>query len=419
MPSPSRPAPRRRLAAALVLSLVGVAGVLAPVAHAQEVMRLTVSGGPGMFGGEMSRPAMTPRELDGYAQILGFDEAQHEAAKELLAGYTTEFEKASREYGEKMRQIADEFRETRDDEVWEQMGPVNEKFSKRAKELEATLLSDLKSLCTDKQTDQWPRFERARRRDRTIDRGSVAGESVDLFRIVKGLELDAKVQADVTQQLDAYDIELDKALIERNRIMDERTSSFRPGRAQTFDFESFQKRMADIRAAGIKVRDVNQRYARAIEGLLPDDLRARFQLEVKRASFPMVYRQSKTERAFDAALKFDDLDPKQREAIVALRDGYETEIASLNDKWAAAIAEEEQDAAGGGAISGSAGMLVVSFGDDDSNKPSGQARKARRDADKKALQSLEALLTEEQKERLPKGGDDFRAAPGAFVVPGR
>jgi hypothetical protein len=393
--------------------------MLAPAVHAQEVMRFTVSGGPGMFGGGMSRPAMSPKELTSYSQILGLDDAQQEAAKELLAGYTTEFEKASKEHGEKMRQIAEEFRETRDDEVWEQMGPVNEKFTKRAKELETTLLSDLKSLCSDTQSEQWPRFERARRRDRTIDRGSVSGESVDLFRIVKPLDLTGKVHADVAQQLDAYDIDLDKALVERNRIMDDQSASFRPGRSQTFDLEAFQKQMAAMREAGMKVRDVNQRYARAIEGLLPEDLKSRFQLDVKRASFPMVYRQSKTERAFDAALKFDDLDAKQKESITALRQSYETEAGSLNDKWAAAITDEEKDGSGGGGFAGNGGMMMVTFGDDDSDKPSSQARKARREADKKALQSLESLLSEDQKARLPKGGDDAGPGQGAIVVPGR
>jgi hypothetical protein len=46
------------------------------------------------------------------------------------------------------------------------------------------------------------------------------------------------------------------------------------------------------------------------------------------------------------------------------------------------------------------------MGDEDNDKPSGEARKSRRESDKKALKSLESLLTDAQKERLPQAGDD-------------
>jgi hypothetical protein len=402
-----RPATRRSIPRLVVLALAGVAGLWAtPTAHAQQVS-MSISAPRGAFG--MSRPAMTQRELDGYAGILGLDEAQREAAKELLASYTTEFEKASREQAEKMRRISEEFRETRDDEVWQQMGPISEKYSKHAAELEKSLLNDIKTLCDEKQLAQWPRMERTRRRDRTIDRGTVSGESVDLVRIVAGLELPADARTALASQLEAYEQDLDRVLEARNKIIDQQAASFTPGRGpMTFDMEKFQKQMADAREAGEKVREVNQRYARSIEGLLPESSQAAFSMQVKRASFPMVYRASRTERAFDAALKFNDLDAKQREAIASLRQGYEQDTASLNDKWAAAILDEEKDGAGGIALGGG-GVMLMSFGDEDSDKPSAQARKARRDADKKAMQSLESLLTDEQKTRLPQPGDDAPA----------
>lgn len=422
----STPSPRRsrqrlagqRLAGIAVASLAAACVAFStPPANAQQVMRMTVSGGPGMFGG-MARPAMTPKELEGYTALLTMDDTQKDAAKELLSSYTTDFEKASKEQAEKVKKLAEEFRESHDDEVWEQMGPINEKYSKRTKELEASLISDLKSLCTDQQLSLWPKFERTRRRDRTIDRGSVSGESVDLVHLVGQLDLTGQTKADVAQQLEAYEQDLDKALVERNKILDEQAAAFKPGRGrQEFDMEKWQKQMQDARDAGAKVRDVNQRYARSIESLLPDAVKAKFALDVKRASFPIVYKQSRAQRAFDAALKFDDLDSKQKEAITSLRQSYEHEADSLNDKWAAAIMDEEKEGGGGAIMGGGGAVMMVSFGDDDSDKPSAQARKARREADKKAVQSLQALLSEEQKSRLPTVGDDGPAQVGGqFII---
>ncbi len=399
-------ASNRRYAFILTAALAaGLVGVHTPHAQAQQVMRMSVSGGPGMFGGG-NRPAMTQKDLVSYSEILGLDDAQKEAAKELLNSYTGEFEKASKEQSERIRRISEEFRETRDDEVWEQMGPIQQKFSKRAKELEATLISDIKTLCSDQQLNQWPKFERTRRRDRTIDRGTVSGESVDLVRIVNALELTGEVKTDIAQQLETYEQDLDKALVERNKIFEEQTASFGAGGGRIeFDVEKWEKQMRDAREAGMKIRDVNQRYTRSIEGLLPDAIRPRFQMDVKRASFPMVYKQSRTQRAFDAALKFDDLEAKQKEAVASLRQSYEQEIAAINDKWAAAIMEEEKDG-GSGMLFGGGGMMIVSSGDEQAETPSGEARKSRRESDKKALKSLESLLTDAQKERLPQAGDE-------------
>lgn len=410
---------RARRGVGLMALAVGTAMVLGSagvrVASAQQVMRMAVTTGSGLSG--MSRPAMSSKELVSYAAILGLDEAQTEAAKMMLATYTAEFEKASKEQATKMQQISEEFRETRDDSVWEQMGPVSEKFRKRSKELEAGLLSDLKAICSDAQTAQWPKMERTRRRDRTIERGSVSGESVDLVRIVSGLELKPEAAKELKPQIEAYEQDLDRVLIERNKIMDEQAESFRPGGGpMNFDIEKFQEQLKQAREAGEKVRDVNQRYARAIQSLLPQALQADFEAQVKRASFPMVYKQSRTERALDAALKFEDLDERQKEAVASLRSSYIREAETLNDRWAAAIVDEEKEAGGGMAL-GNGGAMMISFGgEEDDSKPSAQARKARREFDKKSMQSLESLLTEEQRERLPVGAGESVEREGAPMI---
>lgn len=405
---------RPRAARALLLALAGAGAALpaAPVLG-QQVMTMTVGAPRGMFGGG-GRPAMNQRELDEYSDILTLDKDQRDAAKELLTSYATEFEKASKEQAEKTRKIAEEFRETQDDDVWQQMGPLQEKFTKRTKELETTLLSDIKTLCNEQQLAHWPKMERTRRRDQTIDRGSVSGESVDLVRIVKGLKLNAESLNTISPQLESYEQDLDRALEARNKIFDEQAKAFSPGKGpMSFDLETFQKNAQEAREAGAKVRDVNQRYTRAIEGMLPEGSRNDFALQVKRSSFPMVYRQTRTERAFEAALKFDDLDAKQRESVAALYDSFKNDISTLNDKWAAAVVEEEKS--GEGAIGVGGAVLVMRMGDDDSKSPTDIAKKARREADKKALDSLESLLSDSQKERLPKIGDEPAAPGGTFI----
>src|SRR5262245_39284684 len=99
------PGPQRSLAGALVLAALALStSLIAAPASAQQVMRMTVGAPMGGFGG-MSRPAMSTKDLESYSGILGFDDTQKEAAKELLTSYTAEYEKASKEQQEKIRQI--------------------------------------------------------------------------------------------------------------------------------------------------------------------------------------------------------------------------------------------------------------------------------------------------------------------------
>jgi hypothetical protein len=98
-------------------------------------------------------------------------------------------------------------------------------------------------------------------------------------------------------------------------------------------------------------------------------------------------------------MKFDDLDPRQKDAIAALKESYERDLGTANDKWAAALVEEESSGAGGMMIGGA---QIMFMGDQDQSGPVPEARKARRELDKKTMDALETLLTPTQKEKLPK-----------------
>lgn len=398
-------------ATCLILAIVAANDIGASRADAQEV-RMSVASGLTIGGGAAgSRPAMSTRDLKNYGDMLEFDEAQREAAAELLNAYQLEFEAASDQRAKKIKELSEEFQETQDHAVWQQMAPISEAFSKRSAELETALLNDIKTLCTEKQLAHWPKLERTRRRERTLDRGVLSGESVDLVAIVSKLELKDETKKSVDEQLSIYELDLDKALTNRNKVLDEQTTAFTPGASIALDLEKMQKQHQANVEAGSRVREVNQRYTRAVEGLLPEDLRARFLDEVKRASFPSVYKPTKSQRALEAAAKFDDLNASQREAIQSLRAIHEQEIATLNEKWAAAITKEELDGSNG--FSGG-GMTIMIATQNDNERPTNEARRARYAADRKTMQNLESLLTAEQRERLPRTNDENIIEVGGF-----
>jgi hypothetical protein len=386
---------RRRLVMAAAIAAGLVAGVAGPAGAQVNVVRAAV--------GEPGGSVVSARDLDRYSKLLGLDEAQREAGKALLEAYRADYDGAAKERREKGDAIREEFQETKDFAVMEQMGDVMRKFSERSQALEKAFFADLKALLTEQQAAKWPKLERTRRRDTTLSRGSLSGESVDLVQVVEHLEL--ADQAALAEALEQYEVDLDRALVERNRIMEEEMKEVAlagRGGALQIDLEGYQKRLDKVREAGEKVREVNQRHARVMEGLLPGDRVAEFQAAVKRQSYPQVYRQARVQRALEAAARFKDLTAEQTEAITALRATYEREAGPVNDRWVDAINEEEKTAGGPMTLAGGT-MLMI--GTDENEGPIAKARQARRDLDKKTMESLEAILSDDQKSRLPKGGE--------------
>lgn len=385
----------RTLRSILLAGVVSAAGLLGAAPASAQIS---------LFRGmEANRPTMTASELTRHGKLFNLTAAQSDAAKELLSSYTTEFEQASKERRDKLKEISEEFQESRDFSVMKQMEPVEEKFQKRSKELETTFLNDFKSLLTEAQAAQWPKFERTRRREKTISDGSLAGESVDLVRIVDELKLDEEALKPLHDPLEQYEVDLDRALTERGKVIEAQGDLFpKPGPgggAFELNMTAIEEGTKKIQEAGGKVREVNQRYARNIEGLLSEDVRPKFQAAVKRQSFPQVYRASRTAKSFEAALKFDDLDAKQKEAIKTLSEQYARDAETINEKWAQAILDDEKS---GNGAKGFGGMMISFGGDENEETPVAQARKAKRELDKKSMDSLKSLLNEKQIEKLPK-----------------
>lgn len=363
-----------------------------------------------LFRGMDFRVAISAKELDRYGKLFKLSEQQMEASKELLASYTGEFEQMSKERREKMKEVSDEFQESRDFSVMERMGPLMEKYAKKSTELENTFLDDFKLLLKEDQAAVWPKFERARRREKTIDQGTLSGESVDLVKIIDDLNLSEDGRKPLVDSLDQYEVDLDRVLTDRNKIAQEQQDIMmpKPGAAGAFslDFTAMEEAMKKVREAGGKVRDVNQRYARSLEGLVPETELPKFKMAVKRQTFPQVYRPSRTAKAIESAEKFDDLDAKQKEDIKAIREQYEQDVQTANDKLAAAIADDEKNGEGPQGLGG----MIMMMGEDKQEGPVPDARKAKRELDKRTLESLRNLLTDAQKEKLPKR--DEAAAEG-------
>ncbi|HYE03021.1 MAG TPA: hypothetical protein VD963_07275 [Phycisphaerales bacterium] len=372
-------------------------------------------GGFGMGGGMgagLDYPVST-RDLERLETMLALTPEQRDAARMLLEASQAEFEPVASAARQEIERAREEFRETRDPSVWADIRPKMEAVQASSRRLEAALLKDVQGLLTSEQASKWPAFERARRRERTVGRGMMAGERVDLIRLTERLEIDDATRAQLRPLLEQYELELDRELVKRNEVYDQTQSKmgelFEAARRAGGGFESIDRGAMDEllkagREASVRVREVNRKYARQVEGLLPDEAKAGFTQQFKRESFPMVYRPTYGSRLVDAAVALDDLSDAQRTTLTQVREAHERQLAAINAQAEAAWEEFESTAT-------AEGMMMMRFG----NEGVDEARRKRRELDEQTEQKLRAVLTPEQRERLPRrgeGADGDRGEPG-------
>ncbi|MBX3385076.1 MAG: hypothetical protein KF768_00735 [Phycisphaeraceae bacterium] len=403
----------------LVASAVVVLGA-ALTASGQPQVRV-ISGGPGemmsgmsglggglgeIVGGERGL-VLTKADLPKIADLLALNTDQRRAAEMLLEAYHTDRQEVSRSAREAMAAARGDMADIEDVmAAAPRLGEIMKGAAAERERLRVQLTDDLRLLLPTEQQDRWEGFERFVRRRELLPRATLSGESVDIERCVDDLNLSGPLESGLVQALAQYDVELDTALRAREREREVVETPLRrtDGKPAVLDEQAIREMSRRLREIGVPVRDVNIRYARIVEDALPEARRGEFAAIVRSRMYPRVYATSHTQRALEAAVKMDDLTPAQREQVERLLKSYEAEAATLNERWAAAIAEEEKN--GGGdpmmefvpeliarAEGGGAGGAV---------RPTRAARQARRQSDRTALAGLREVLTPEQTERLPQ-----------------
>jgi hypothetical protein len=283
--------------------------------------------------------------------------------------------------------------------------------------LRQELVGDVTLLLNDEQKAKWPAFERTQRRISTMRFGEFGGESVDVLRILNQQQPKVEKQGAFAAAKEQYETALEQALKSRNELLPEHEIEMLLATEEMIQSHAVNEedrldlmdRVADARAA---VRNANLAAAGALEPLLATDERAEFRESVLREAYPHVYGAGSTQRSLEAAVAFGDLDDETRTAITTLAADYNAQLAALNDRIAAEIRKEEprqhrkmmaslnkireieMQREAGGEIDFSA----LEFDEDQSLK----LIQERRSLNKRTLDQLRGMLTEEQIAQLPQ-----------------
>ena len=382
-------------------------------------------GGFGGGGRNTFDVPVSEQEMARYAGMVGLSADQKTAVDALYTAFQQSFEDKASAVRSKVDDLREQIRETRDFTLWQQIGDETTKFRTKSQEMETAFFNDIKAVLTPEQTNKWTTVEQTRRRERSVGRGVMSGERVDLVRLVDDLKLSPESKAKVEPVLAQYAADLDRELIPRNKFQEDAQSKGREIMTN-FDMDAMQKLINDGRAGAMKVRDVNVRYSRQIEALLPEDKQAAFEAAYKRQAFPAVYRPTNASRWMEAASAMSDLTPEQKSSLEAIKSSFEREVGGVSSKLETAYAKREEtwnpvDAlknAGPDAGFRAFGQAMQSFETDEMR----ELRDQRRTLDEATSEKIKAVLTPEQQAKLPertgggrdrgRGGDGEAGGPG-------
>jgi len=384
------------------------------------------------IGRNMMRSFMTPERQEQMRQT--WESVQQELQAAEANGAMDE--DARRQFiRERMQAATEKFAQTAeatgiDAEVKAAMGELLDKmeaWQSRKTQLRDNFASGLKAVLDDDQLSQWPAFDRFLVREKSLPRGRISGETVNLFLVVDDLRLPPEEFTKLEPLFNDYEGRLDAALRARNGYIEESMPRLFKA-VQDADVDGAKRifqRQAELRSA---VRDVNEEYRNAMVGALGEGSWSK-QLDkaVLTAGWDRIYRATATERMFDEAMKIEGLDPEVLQSIVDLYGSYRTEVTTINDRLKnlakseepASIVREGERFVGmvSGGVSGMARNMGRGFGGpggDNADDPMRKAFDERSAVGERYQERLKALLTPEQWEALPKGRGQGGGGGGGF-----
>ena len=169
-----------------------------------------------------------------------------------------------------------------------------------------------------------------------LAQGVLSGESLDVNTVVR--EFDASEAA--AEALLAWEIELDKTLIDRDNTMMEIDLD-----TLVATLENDDKAARDAARSESKVRrDVRDANLEAIDSIaeLMGEQGDDFRLAAWQKAFPRVYRQTSFERAIRAVREMEGVDPLVLETVDRLEADFLVQLADIHEEARDAMVKQEE-----------------------------------------------------------------------------
>jgi len=266
---------------------------------------------------------------------------------------------------------------------------------------------DLVAILTEDQQVLWPPLQRQLTRDRLLPKGRLSGETVDVMGLVEQQEFDDTVLVGLIPVLQEWDVSVTTALTARDDHMVENQGALMASMRTMDTTSGIEVMKAQAKLAEL-VRDINDNAIENIVLLLPEEQSVEFDSYAKERGYPRIFRPTRTDRAYKAAMELEALEPDILQAIMDLYDAMVIEITYANEQVLEAThrweSQEQLDRMNRFA------QRMTGGSSEQTESPIRKAEDNRKEIENNYLEQLRMLLTEEQIQAL--GGLQSREQRG-------
>lgn len=257
--------------------------------------------------------------------------------------------------------------------------------------------ADLVVILTEDQQPLWAPLKRQLIRDRLLPRGRLSGETVDVMGLVDQRDYDDDTLVQLLPALSDWDASVTYALSAREDHTVENQGTLMMSMT-TMDIDSGISIMKTQAKLAESVRDINDLAVENIVLLLPEEEGKEFGAYARERGYPRIYRPTRTDRAFKAAMELEDLEPDTLAAINEIYDAMVIDIAYANEQiYAATHRWESQERID--RMSRFA-QRMTGGSTERTESPMRESEDNKRTIEENYLEQLRMLLTEEQIETL-------------------
>jgi hypothetical protein len=291
--------------------------------------------------GEIFQKDFSRRDLPILAHALQLDDTQKLIIETLFEQYDASIEQG-------INELKDGWLSQR--EKWDKAGPDEitriifggvEEWAGKKTQLRDQLIADIsEQVLNDQQQQQWPSVVRRLTRMKSLNKGRLSGENVDLFVVAKEIGVDPEDSAAVQSLMDQYEVALDQQIQARDTALNAWRRS-RNEAMQTKDTAAYLQSVERLIAARVDLRDTNEQYMLLVAAAMPSDLAEKFTQAARERAFPRVYRPTQIHRLIKAARELSGLQPQQLTALSELEGSYNGELGVLNDTMVQMIKQSD------------------------------------------------------------------------------
>ena len=280
---------------------------------------------------ELMKPEFLSRDLIIFVEGLNLDSEQQVIVESMFENYRDDFDEGLEYLRSSFEEMRSELNPDDPERVLKLVFAPFEDWRGEREAIRDNFLQNVKLVLSDQQLAQWPAFEMRLLREKTMDRGILSGEHMNLYHVLQDMHVDERTMLSIEPILSEYSQELDAALNIRNDAINDTQGSMLQALTNQDSTEMMKlvDKQIDCRVA---VRNINDHYVQVLTAALPNPYAETFYADAMARGYPKIFRRSSADKLFRAALEHEDLAPDMKSSVEDLYQSYKQTLGGINQR---------------------------------------------------------------------------------------